>query len=178
MRELVDVTPFTLLVAVFPAVVKELDEITLEVAVTPLIVVVKVLPASDVESELMKVVNPLVMPFTIVAKELVVVARVFRVMTLLVAAMPFTVLVKVLPAVPIVWVVRLLRDVVATCPCALVVRTPPPAPVMVRFEVVALVAVRLLKNPLTLLITDAMRFVADTPARVEVPETVWVPPIV
>ena len=43
----VETTPFTLLVAILPAVAKELDEITEVVAVTPLIILVRVFPVTD-----------------------------------------------------------------------------------------------------------------------------------
>jgi hypothetical protein len=72
---------------------------TLDVAVTPLIVVVKVLPESDWANELIRLVKALVTPFTTVAKELVVVESVFAVITVVVATTPLIVLERMLPLV-------------------------------------------------------------------------------
>jgi predicted dinucleotide-binding enzyme len=46
-RSVVVATPFTVVVSVVPDVEISFDEMTVEVATTPLIVVVKILPASD-----------------------------------------------------------------------------------------------------------------------------------
>ena len=96
-RSVVVAMPLILLVRIEPLVESVFELITEEVAETPFTVVVRVLPLRDVERLLMKLVNPLVIPLTIEAKELVVVLRVFALMVFapVVAVTPLTTLVSV-----------------------------------------------------------------------------------
>jgi hypothetical protein len=170
--EVVDMTPLILLVAVVVPMVRMLEDMTLVVATTPLTVVVRVFPVTDCVKEFTSVAMLEATPLTRTLKKLVLEEATAEVMILEVAVMPLTVLVAMFPPVVKVWVVRDVSDVVETTPCALVVSTPPVALVMARFVVVAFVAVRLVKMPVTAERREAMILVAETPCRVEVPETV------
>jgi hypothetical protein len=105
-----------------------------EVAITPLVLTVSVLPVTDAVRLLMIFVKPLAIPFTILWKVFVVVARVLVVMILEVATLPFTVEVRVLMLLARVLVVfEALRAVIVAC--ALGESARPPLIVVVPFNV-------------------------------------------
>jgi hypothetical protein len=139
------VNPFNVLVASTPLIVllnrfvvdendEVLLEITLVVALTPFTVVVKTFPDKLVLSELMILVNTLCIPFTRVAKVLVVVESEFEFTKLVVLVeitpLTFEVKVKVLVVVAIVRELEVEEaksednEVVAINPLILVVRSP------------------------------------------------------
>jgi hypothetical protein len=116
------------------AIEKILDEITLLVATTPFTVVVNTLPESEVESELIIFVNTLCIPFTSVAKVLVVVLNVFEFTKLVelveITPLTFEVNIKLLVVVAILSVlvveaaINEAKDEVEITPLILVVNNP------------------------------------------------------
>jgi hypothetical protein len=118
-----DATPFTVEVAMFPPVVKELDEMTEVVATTPFTVLVRTLPVTDWVKELMIDARVELMPFTIVLNRFTEDEATLVLMILDAEAMPFTVEVAMLPLVVKVLVVAPgVSVVVAMTPLIVVVR--------------------------------------------------------
>ena len=115
-----EVTPLTLLVAMLPPVVKELLDMTVEVATTPLTVVVSTLPERLWVKLLMKLIILEEIPLMIEVKVLVVVETVLEFIMVAVAdCIPFTVLERELVVVARVWEFTKLVEVVETTPFTL-----------------------------------------------------------
>jgi hypothetical protein len=110
-RSVVVATPFTVVVRIVPVVERAFEEITEEVAVIPLIVVVKVLPERDCVKELMIDASEEVTPLTIVWKRFADEDAVFEVMILVVPVEPPTFEVRILAEEESVFVVARLVTV-------------------------------------------------------------------
>jgi hypothetical protein len=97
MIEVLEATPFTEVLIVLALLETPLLEMIDEVAMMPLVFKVRVLPATLADSELIKLVKPLVIPLTNVWNELVVVAKTLLLTIVEVAATPLVLLVKIFP---------------------------------------------------------------------------------
>jgi hypothetical protein len=122
-RVVVLITPFTFEVRMLPATETALFEMTLDVAEIPLIVVVKVLPASDCEKLFTILATLDVTPFMMVESRLPVEVATLLFTILDVALTPLVLFVKTLPALE--RVLDEMTDVVAVTPLIVVVKVLP-----------------------------------------------------